>query len=461
MYKLSILILVNLLLVNRSMDLFNQKSPIQFNAQFTEFDKNNHLRPKIHKSDFFRLTGFDFGWLLLEPINIANSREQEPELSKRFSPGQKALYFWWYLDAAVANGGFVQFYYNGCEVYIPAIIAGLELVGDKRMVMLVKAAHDVYLKNKDLMDKARQRDLFGSDLYDRLKEFEEFDSQYIKIHAQTMDCIEKYARLHPAEFCVDENGKEFKVNFTGKCITHYNKGTIKEEFKLVRGAIQGEFKTYYPTGQIYTLNTYESGVQMGEQKEWYENGNLKSNIIIDQDNKQKHKEYYFENGKISKLENTDSNDERKGEYKEWYQNGQLKEVATFISNNERNGRWLMFWEKGNKKLEAEIRKGIVYYNNYWNEQGEQLLKNGTGLYINEFQIPTTAGISKFRYDIEYKEYKRNGWSKSYCDGILTMEQEFKDGLENGIMRSYDSHGKLKEEKIFENGKCTSTKKNNE
>jgi uncharacterized protein YwqG len=33
--------------------------------------------------------------------------------SKRLSPGQKALFFIWYLDAEVTNGGFIQFYWNG------------------------------------------------------------------------------------------------------------------------------------------------------------------------------------------------------------------------------------------------------------------------------------------------------------------------------------------------------------
>jgi hypothetical protein len=29
----------------------------------------NHFRPKINKGEFYSLTGFDLGWLLLEPLS--------------------------------------------------------------------------------------------------------------------------------------------------------------------------------------------------------------------------------------------------------------------------------------------------------------------------------------------------------------------------------------------------------
>lgn len=58
----------------------------------------------------------------LEPINIAIGDENEKDLATRFSPAQKALYYVWYLDAEVTNGGFIQFYWNDYRKYIPLII---------------------------------------------------------------------------------------------------------------------------------------------------------------------------------------------------------------------------------------------------------------------------------------------------------------------------------------------------
>ncbi len=71
---------------------------------YDTFDKSHHLRPEFPKADFNTLRDWDFGWFLLEPLNIAESLEHEVELSKQFSPGQKALYFYWFLDAEVTNG---------------------------------------------------------------------------------------------------------------------------------------------------------------------------------------------------------------------------------------------------------------------------------------------------------------------------------------------------------------------
>ncbi len=438
------------------MGFFKSKAQTPENL-FAGYDPDNQLRPKINKGDFFRMTGFDLGWLLLEPINIAESREKEPELAKRFSSGQKALYFWWYLDGQVTNGGFVQFYYNGYDFYVSAIIEGLEYIGDKEMAELVKAANKIYLDNKKLIDKARKKDLFDSNLYDRLDELGNLDSKYYKINARTMSRIEKYARQNPNEFCVDENGQEFDKDYTGKCTTTFDNGKIKEEFYLTNGVINGEFKTYYETGQVKSLNTYVSGEQVGEQKEWYENGNIKKIITIDPNTKDWKKEYYYDNGQISKLEYTDTNDDSKGEYKEWYQNGQLKEQSTFIGSTERIGDWIKFWEDGSKQLEAEFKDSEVYFHNYWNEKGEHLLKDGTGLYINEFEMDMFAKTTVYRYETEYKDYKRHGLSKSYTDGVLGLTQEFKYGVEHGLTKKYDDNGKLKEEKVYENGKLILTK----
>jgi len=435
-----------------SNDPYNRKDKNKFSG----YDANNQLRPKISKASFFQMTGYDFCWLLLEPIDIAGSDEDEAELAKRFSPGQKALYFWWYLDAQVTNGGFIQFYYNGYDVYVPAILEGLKHIGDEQMAELVIATHKIYQDNLSVFDSARKKDLFDGDLYDRLEDLARLDSNYYTFNSQTMSVIEKYARQNPNEFCVDENGKSFEKGATGKFTTTYDNGVIKEEFDLVNGVIDGQFKVYYPTGLIKSSNTYVQGEQIGEQKSWYKNGNVKTLTTIDSTSQTKKKEYFYENKQLSKLEYIDGNGDRTGDYEEWYENGQLKEKSTFASKTERTGDWIKFWEDGGRQLEAESKDGKIYFHNYWNEKGEHLLKNGTGVHITEFEL---GGLSKsvYRYETEYKNYKKDGLSKSYVNGVVSLTQEFKDGVEHGLTQSFDDKGKLKEERVFDSGKLISTK----
>src|SRR5687768_2712285 len=102
---------------------------------YNTFDQKNHLLTEIEKVQFETLNGWDFGWALLEPIDISTDDEgSELELANRLSPGQKALYFFWYLDAQVTNGGFIQFYWNNYRKYIKPIKIGLQLIQDNQML---------------------------------------------------------------------------------------------------------------------------------------------------------------------------------------------------------------------------------------------------------------------------------------------------------------------------------------
>lgn len=426
------------------------------NNPYWEFNETEHFRPELNKGEFFKLNGFDFGWFVLEPISkFIKDKEHEIERGKFLSYGQKALYYWWYLDAQVTNGGFVQFYYNGYGPYIPTIIKGLEHIGDNEMANLVKKADKIYQKNKKLMDKAQESDLFGSDLYNRLDEMSLLDDKYYEMNEKTMSLIESYIRKNPNKICLDEDGKEFELTFTGLCKTFYPDKKVKEEFYLEQGVINGEFKSFYENGTLKEKIDYKKGEQTGEQEDFYEKGTLKYKVVKDKSNDVLMHKWFYENGVQKKLETKKADSNKNfGESKEWYDNGQLKEQSNFIDNTTRTGKWLKFWQDGSKKLEADFKEGQVYFENYWNEKGEQTLINGTGLYINEWNSFNGTTI----YETEYKNYLRDGKSKTIRKGMVSLEQEFKEGKENGITRSYYDNGNLEQETIYENGKTISTKK---
>jgi hypothetical protein len=180
---------------NNDIGEVNQSGTYDFNS----FDETNHLRPVFEKNIFDTLHGMDLGWALLEPINIAKSDEDEQQLLRRFSPGQKALYFIWHLDAEVTNGGFIQFYWNEYGKYMPALKNGLTLIGDTSMLTLVKSADSSYNLN---VDKFRINKMKGdwAPLYDSLKVFETLDSVYYTRNERTMQKIENYVRRNPNEF---------------------------------------------------------------------------------------------------------------------------------------------------------------------------------------------------------------------------------------------------------------------
>ncbi len=166
---------------------------------YNAFDKGSHLKPDFSKTEFDELHAWDLGWALLEPINIAEDKESEKALSKRLSPGQKALYFFWYLDSEVSNGGFIQFYWNENRKYLSAILEGLKLVDDKAMIKLVEAADRIYTKNTSRFQVGDSQENFEK-LYNELADFEELDLQYFESNDTTMELIEAYIRENPDAF---------------------------------------------------------------------------------------------------------------------------------------------------------------------------------------------------------------------------------------------------------------------
>ena len=163
------------------------------------FTKENHLKPDFDKTEFATLDSWDFGWAILAPINSATDKESEIVLSKSFSPGQKALYFFWYLDSEVSNGGFIQFYWNQNRKYIAPVLKGLKLIGDTEMIKLVEEAEKLFLKHQSKFELEDTQENFDK-VYNELVEFEELDLNFFDIHDNTMDLIEKYIRENVGEF---------------------------------------------------------------------------------------------------------------------------------------------------------------------------------------------------------------------------------------------------------------------
>ena len=245
------------------------------------FDEASHFKPQLNKGDFYKLEGYDFGWFVLEPIStFVGDRNKEIEKSKSLSFGQKVLYYWWYLDGQVTNGGFVQFYFNGYGKYMPTIIKGLEYVGDDDMAKLASKAHRIYLKNEKLFLKAQEDELFGSDLYDRLDAMEELDDDYYDMNEATMKNLESYVRKNPNEFCVDESGEAFDMSYSRVCQTFFPNKKTKEEFQLINGVIDGTFKSYFEAGGLKEKIEYKNGNQTGEKEIYFENGKLKNTAKI-------------------------------------------------------------------------------------------------------------------------------------------------------------------------------------
>ena len=163
------------------------------------FDAKQHFKANISRKKFKKLRGFDLCWELLQPLSqMVGHKNYERDRLRYCSPGQTALYMYWQFDSEVTNGGFVQFFWNGNAEYVPSLINGLELIGDKKMAKLVEEAFGEYQQQRSAFFQCNQ--LQESALYDELEKLNQMDFEYFRLHKRTIDKLEKYIKRNPDEF---------------------------------------------------------------------------------------------------------------------------------------------------------------------------------------------------------------------------------------------------------------------
>ena len=115
---------------------------------------------------------------------------------------------------------------------------------------------------------------------------------------------------------------------------YYPNGVLKEKGAMFLGLKEGIWKCYFESGAIEKEIDYKNNIKNGIYYRWFENGNLAIEAL-------------YKNGNLI------------GMWKEYHENGQLKEVGKYVDSEY-----------------TPI--------DFWDEMGNQLLKNGTGKKIEKF-----------------------------------------------------------------------------
>jgi antitoxin component YwqK of YwqJK toxin-antitoxin module len=115
---------------------------------------------------------------------------------------------------------------------------------------------------------------------------------------------------------------------------YYDSGHLKAEGVNQNGLKDGKWIFFFESGIVCREIHYSRGIENGIWKMWHENGNL-----------------YIEQNKLD--------GKSVGYWKEYYESGAIKEIGEYINN---------------EYLPID----------FWDEGGNQLLKNGTGKKIEKF-----------------------------------------------------------------------------
>ncbi len=158
-------------------------------------------------------------------------------------------------------------------------------------------------------------------------------------------------------------------------------GKLRVSANYKNGVLDGEFKAYYPNGDIQGEVTYKNGEMNGEYKEYHENksirlsGNYKNNL---QDGEWKS---YLEDGTLETIVNY-KDGELNGLKEDYYKNGNVW-IKQEFKNNDLDGVYEVYYENGNPQLKAKIKNGQTIEEQRFNHDGtpynekEKIIINGT------------------------------------------------------------------------------------
>ncbi len=269
---------------------------------------------------------------------------------------------------------------------------------------------------------------------------------------------------------------------------YYPDGGLKLEIPFVKGVEQGFGKEYATDGTIITLTEYKKGfivdrlrinrrdknnLKQGKWFLFYENGNIKQEGTYLDDKKDGYFKDYTETGDLLKISKylmgelqPDAEEIAKLKVKnEYYPDGKLK-LSAMYRNESPEGIWREY------KPDGTIERSLMYHNGIITGEGnvlddgnkdgpwKEFFADGTlkseGNYADGKPVGDwkyfhlngkTEQIGKFN-----KQGKPEGkWKWFYEDGKLLREENYRNGLRDGLLSEYDEEGTLIQEGEFVNG----------
>lgn len=135
-------------------------------------------------------------------------------------------------------------------------------------------------------------------------------------------------------------------------------------FTDANGLKQGYWKEYnstlrrpgYTDAALVQEGRYADSKKKGQWKEYYPNGNVKNKITYENNRPNGYAIMYHDNGKISE-EGLWQNNRWVGDYKLYYDNGQVAQEFKFNKSGKREGPQVYYYENGQKMIEGNWAEG--------------------------------------------------------------------------------------------------------
>lgn len=233
--------------------------------------------------------------------------------------------------------------------------------------------------------------------------------------------------------------------------TKYDNGQLHEQFSVLeteQGSFikDGEYKTWFPSGQPESAGQYEEGKLIGNWKYWYSNGQMKSDYNLVRDTLDGAFIKWYENGQ-KLIEGTKKMDKEIGSWTSWYENGQMSSKLNYDESGKSEGLQTKWHDNGQKASEENFLKGIKEGEfKFWDNKGKlyvtRTFKNGTDLnlpstYKNK-SGETLELMADETYKITYLEsfFFSSQWKSKKGSFEVTPDNLDLDGFRNFKLKKY-------------------------
>ncbi|MCA1761462.1 MAG: toxin-antitoxin system YwqK family antitoxin [Cryomorphaceae bacterium] len=224
--------------------------------------------------------------------------------------------------------------------------------------------------------------------------------------------------------------------------TYYPNGKVKSTGGYVDGVKEGVHRLYDEDGSISTAITYEKGQKTGE------------GIVDKKGDLEGEWKLYYPTGELM-AEGTFKNSSREGDWIFYFRNGNVESRGKY-SEGLPQGEWRWYYPDKSLRRVEYFRRG--------KEDGESVEYDKDGNVISEGEYISGLREGEWTYKVgdhfekgNYLDGERHGeWIYEYEDGELNFEGEYVSGLPVGKHEWYYKSGQVKKEGKYSSGVRTGT-----
>ncbi len=224
----------------------------------------------------------------------------------------------------------------------------------------------------------------------------------------------------------------------GRWVSWYENGGKSLECFYKRDLLEGAWTAWYENGKKREEGQYQTDEKIGRWMSWYEDGTQEAEI-----------EFTDGASRIVNRWDTDGTSQiadGHGTYVTWYENGQTQSSVQ-IEGGRHIGTWSKWYDNGQLMEEGTYVNDKYRLDNFWTNDGEQLIQDGNGKYLVLYENKTKALEGAYNNGVAEGE-----WKYLFPTGEPLRVIAYKQGIEDGDVKGWYENGSLHYEGTMMNGK---------